>query len=345
MASKKAETRKVITMRDVAELAGVSQSTVSRVLNAGASGAVPISAETARRVQDIAQQLGYRPNLTARSLRGQRTMLIGMMIADISNPYYHLMLRKVQDIARSRQFDVILADTNHDPTNELHFIEGLMRRPVDGVILTPYHLAEQDLGRLIERTGAAVVVVSRRYRLPAVDHVYVDDERGAYEATRWLIEQRGHRRIAFIGVPGTRPGERRLSAFRRAMREAGLGVPAEYVKDGDFTSATGSRLMRELLQLRERPTAVFACNDLMALGCILTAQAMGLNVPGDVAVVGFDDIPQATWIHPKLTTVAQHPIEIGAQLAKAVFERIEGTVTGSGRDFIISPELVVRESA
>ncbi len=332
-------------MRDVARLAGVSQSTVSRVLSRSVSSGVTISEETIQRVQDAVQQLGYRPNLAARGLRGQKTQLIAMMIADITNPYYHLMLRKVQEIARQRHFDVLLADTGHDPENEQHFIEGLVQRPVDGVVLTPYHVKERDIARLIEQTGAAVAVVSRQYRHPLVDHVYVDDGRGAYEATRWLIEERHHQRIAFIGVPGTRPGERRLQAFRQAMSEAGLSVPEEYVKSGDFTSEAGERSLRELMALPERPTAVFACNDLMALGCIMAAQAMGLEVPKDVAIIGFDDIPQATWSRPKLTTVAQHPVEIGEQLARVLFERIDGIEKGPGRDIKIAPELVVRESA
>lgn len=332
-------------MRDVARLAGVSQSTVSRVLNPNSDSVVSISEETIKRVHEAAAQLGYRPNLAARGLRGQRTQLIAVMIADIANPYYHIMLRKVQEIARARDYDVILADTNHDPHNERLFVEGILRRPVDGVILMPYHLEENDVKRLVDRTGVPVVVVSRRYRYDGVDHVYADDGQGAYDATRWLITQRAHRRIAFIGVPNTSPGERRLSAFRQAMSESRLPVPDAYVKSGDFTSEAGERAMEELMSLLEPPTAVFACNDLMGLGCIMRAKAMGLSIPRDVAVVGFDDIPQASWISPKLTTVSQHPLEIGQRLAQALFERIDGIECGPERYFKIPCHLVVRESA
>jgi len=332
-------------MRDVARLAGVSQSTVSRVLNPNSASAVSISDETIRRVQNAVEQLGYRPNLAARGLRGQKTQLIAVMIADIANPYYHIILRKVQEIARARDFDVILADTIHDPRNERLFVEGILRRPVDGVILMPYHLEESDVVRLVERTGAPVVVVSRRYRYDSVDHVYADDGQGAYEATKWLITQRHHRRIAFIGVPGVSPSERRLKAFRQAMAEAGLQVPEEYVKAGDFTSEAGKRVMQELMRLPAPPTAVFACNDLMALGCVMSAQAMGLQIPADVAIVGFDDIPQASWVSPPLTTVSQHPLEIGQRLAQTLFERIDGVERGPGRDFKIPCQLIVRGSA
>lgn len=345
MAKSKSSTRTNVTVRDVAKLAGVSQSTVSRVLNPNSDSTVSISEETIRRVQEAAAQLGYRPNLAARGLRGQRTQLIAVMAADIANPYYHIMLRKIQEVARAREFDVIFADTNHDPHNEHLFIEGILRRPVDGVILMPYHLKESDVERLVDRTGVPVVVVSRRYRYDGVDHVYADDGQGAYDMTRWLIDQRSYRRIAFIGVPNTSPGERRLHAFWQAMSESGLPVPDEYVKSGDFTSEAGQRAMSELMELPEPPTAVFACNDLMALGCIIRARAMGLDVPRDVAVVGFDDIPQASWISPKLTTVSQHPLEIGQRLVQALFERIDGIECGPGRNFKVPCHLVIRESA
>lgn len=337
--------RTTITMRDVANLAGVSQSTVSRVLNQDTATVVPISAETAQRVFDAAKQLSYHPNLAARSLRGQKTMLIAMMIADIRNPYYQMMARAVQDVSRQHNYDVLIANSDHDRENEAHFVQGLMRRPADGVILTPYHVNEADITTLIERTGAAVVVLGQHINHPLVDTVYADDEKATCVTTRWLIRERKQRRIAYITVPDTLPGQRRLRGFQRAMKAAKLPMPQEYVVKSEFGLEDGRRAMRTLLKLPSPPTAVMACNDQIALGCLTAADEMGFEVPNDVAIVGFDDIPEATLVMPKLTTIAQYPQQMGQRLAEAVFERIGGQYTGPARRFEVPCKLMVRESA
>jgi DNA-binding LacI/PurR family transcriptional regulator len=337
--------QRAITMRDVAQLAGVSQSTVSRVLNQSADSAVPISEDTVQRVYDAVKQLGYYPNLTARSLRGQKTQLLAMMIADICNPFYQVMVRNVQDIARKHHYDVLIANTDHDKQNEQHFLEGIIRRPVDGVIIIPYHIDAGDIDALIQRTNVPVVTLGTNFGHPLVDQVFGDDEKATYEGTKWLIRERGHQRIAYIEVPGTHPSIRRLRGFKRAMREAGMHVPADYVRPGDFSVDAGERAMRELIRLPLPPTAVVACNDLMALGCITTAQQMGLNVPADIAVMGFDNIPETLRIRPTLTTLAQYPAEMGERLAESLFERIEERYAGPARTFEVPCRLIVRESA
>jgi DNA-binding LacI/PurR family transcriptional regulator len=336
--------RTSVTMRDVADLAGVSQSTVSRVLNPTSATAVSISEETKQSVFEAVKQLGYYPNLAAQSLRGQKTMLIAMLIADISNPYYHQMVRAVQDVARKRNYDVLIANSDHDPENEQHFIQGIVRRPPDGVILTPYHLTCDDIDAMVERTGVSVVSLGRHLCHGGVDCVYADDEKATYDATRWLIKQRQHKKIAYIAVPGAHPSVRRLRGFHRAMKAAGLIVPPEYVAPGDFMFESGEKAMRQLLRLPSPPTAVIACNDLMALGCLEAAEKAGFEVPGDVAVVGFDNIPETTRVMPKLTTIAQFPKEMGEMLATALFERIAGEASGPARLFEVPCKLMVRES-
>jgi LacI family transcriptional regulator len=339
-------TDKAITMRDVARAANVSQSTVSRVLNAGdISSAVPISAETIQRVNDAVQQLGYHPNLHARSLRGQKTQMIAMMLADIANPYYHVMVRRIQDIARKNGYDMLIANTDHDPELEQHFLEGIKRRPVDGIVLTPYHLTQNDIADVMKRTGVKVVMVGQHMTPPNVDTVFADDERATRQAVQWLIRERGHQRIAYVGVPGTHPDKRRRAGFMTAMSEAGLAVPDVYIETGDFEVESGAVAVTHLLKLEEPPTALFACNDLMALGCVTAAQQMGFNVPKDLAVVGFDDIPEASRVIPKLTTVAQYPAEMGERLANALFERIQADTDLPGRSYEVPLRLMVRESA
>src|SRR5258708_32831048 len=188
-----------VKMHDVAKLAGVSQSTVSRVLSKSSS-VVPISEKTVRRVQEAVDQLGYYPNLTARSLRAQQTNMIAIMIADISNAFYHYIVRTVQDIAHQHHYDVLIANTDHVYDNEKHFCEAMMRRPVDGAIMVVYHLQDEDLDLLIKRTGSAVVTLSNDITHPMVDRVYSEDGKAFYETTKWRIDEKHHERIGYIGV-------------------------------------------------------------------------------------------------------------------------------------------------
>lgn len=331
-------------MRDVARLAGVSQSTVSRVVSQ-ANTPIAISDETTRKVLDAVQKLGYRPNLAARSLRGLSTRMIAVMIADISNPMYHSIVRTTQAIARHRDYDVLICNTDHVYENELHFCEAIMRRPVDGAIMVPYQLTKADMQLLTERAGLPVAALSWPGFYDNVDTVYADDDKATYSMVKWLIEVKQHRRLAFIRVSHAfPPGERRLLAFARALTDAGLPLQPEYVHEGDFTLESGQRVMRALLELPEPPTAVVACNDLMAIGAIDAAHDLNFRVPEDVAIVGFDNIPETTIIRPRLTTIEQNPIQIGELLAQALFERIEGVVVDEGRNYEVACRFIERQS-
>lgn len=337
--------KRTVTMRDVAQKAGVSQSTVSRVLNDVENG-IPIGEETRKRVMEAVETLRYYPNLHAGSLRGQKTFMLAMMIADIANPFYHPMVRTVQDIARTHRYDVMIANTDHLHEGELHFIESVIRRPVDGVILVPYHLTEADIDRLMVRTGAAVVVLGQHIHHAQVDTVYGDDDQAVFEAVSWLINERGHKRIGFIGVTSSHSaGARRRTAFLDAMRHANLPIYPEMFEIGDWSTQSGDHAMQVFLSLANPPTAVFAVNDLMAIGAMEAAQKAGLRIPEDMAFVGFDDIPPASWVRPRLTTVAQHSTEIGRIMAEALFDRVLDGYTGSGRRFEVKCRLVKRDSA
>ncbi|MDX2163428.1 MAG: LacI family DNA-binding transcriptional regulator [bacterium] len=339
------KSQRPVTMRDVAKLAGVSQSTVSRILSQPASTSIPISDETYKRVYSAIEELGYQLNLAARSLRTQRTNMIAVMIADISNAFYHSITRTIQDIAAQRNYDVLIANTDHVYEYEKRFIQAMMRRPVDGVILVPYHLTFDEIDSFVERTGVAVAALARHLDHPLVDTVSADDGTATYEAVNWLIAQKGHRRIGFIGVSTAfMVGERRHQGYMRALAEAGLDAPPEYLERGDFTAESGARAMAALMALPEPPTAVFACNDIMAVGALNTALDLGLRVPQDVALVGFDNIPLAEQVRPRLTSVAQYPVDMGRELANLLFARIDGTTTQHQR-LDIPCRLIERESA
>jgi len=332
-------------MRDVARAANVSQSTVSRVLSHSPSK-VPISEDTRQKVLAAIKELGYHPNQYARSLRGQKNHMIGIMIADISNPFYHPMVRAVQDVAFQHRYDVMIANSDHTREKELLFCESIVRRPVDGIIMVPYHLNDEDLDNLIARTGVAIGAVGNHIQHPNVDVAYGDDTKASYDAIRWLIQQRGHRRIAMICANPEFPVTvRRRGAFQRAMEEAGLPVPVEYIAEGDWSVESGRRAIHSLLALPVPPTAVFAANDTMAIGALEAAEEMNRRVPQDVAIIGFDDIPDAQWVRPKLTTVAQYPGEMGRQLAQALFERIADGIDCPRKSFEVPCQFIERESA
>lgn len=341
---KPSKRQKAVTMRDVARKANVSQSTVSRILSATPSK-VPISEETRQKVNAIIAELGYHPNQYARSLRGRKVHMIGALIADISNPFYHSLVRAVQDVAFQNHYDVMIANSDHTREKEMLFCESIVRRPVDGVIIVPYHLTDDDLNNLIERTGVTIGAVGNHIKHPAVDVAYANDNRTTYEAIRWLIEQKGHRRIAMICADPKFPVIiRRYGAFRQAMADAQLSVPAEYIVDCDWSVENGRRAARQLLELPEPPTAIFAANDTMAIGALEMALEMGVKVPQDVSILGFDDIPEASWVRPRLTTIAQHPGQMGYLLANALFERLRGEYDGPGRRFEVSTQLIERET-
>ena len=339
--------KRKVTMRDVAKAANVSQSTVSRILSPSTSQSkVPISEETIEKVMTVVKELGYQPNQYARSLRGQKNHVIGMLIADISNPFYHPIVRAVQDVASRYHYSVMIANSDHLHEKESLFCEALLRRPVDGAVMIPYHLSDDDLQNLMARTGMAISAVGNHIQHPNVDVVYADDTKASYEAVKWLIEQRGHQRIAMICADHNFPViVRRYTAFRKAMGDAGLPIPDEYVVEGDWSPESGGRAIRSLLALPQPPTAVFAASDTIAIGALAAAEDMNYRVPEDIAIIGFDDIPAASWVRPHLSTVAQYPAEMGNLLAKALFERISGEYNGPSRRFEVPCRFFERGSA
>lgn len=341
------KTKRKITMRDVARAANVSQSTVSRILSPTSSKSdVPISEETKEKVLALVRELGYQPNQYARSLRGQKTHIIAILIGDIGNPFYHPLVRSVQDVASQYHYSVMVANSDHLREKEMLFCESLLRRPVDGAIIVPWHLTANDLRNLIDRTGMAVSILGNHVQLPDVDVVYANDARASYDAVRWLIEERGHQRIGMICANHEYSATiRRYGAFQQAMKDSGLTVTPEYVIEGDWSVESGRRAISKLLALPNPPSAVFAASDTMAIGALDAAEKMNYRVPEDIAIIGFDDIPAASWVRPQLTTVAQYSGEMGTLLANVLFDRIQNNYDGPGRSFEVPCRFFERASA
>lgn len=332
------------TMHDVARLAGVSQATVSRVLNDNET-TVQISEDTRQRVRAAVETLNYRPNVVARSLRTQRTQTVAVLIADLTNGFYHSIARAIQDVARRYDYEVLISNSDHLYENEKHFCEIVLGRAVDGVIMVPIRISAEELDYYVSKTHIPFVVLGQHIDHPNIDNVFLDDGKAIYEATHWLITECGHTNIGFVGVPDIYPpGPRRLAGFMQAMNESGLTPDERFILMSDFTLEGGNRTARALIEIGEMPTALVVVNDLMAIGVILTLQEAGYNIPNDVAVVGFDDIPEATIVRPKLTTIAQNPVTIGQTLAKALFERIEDPTIVLKREFETPYKLIPRES-
>lgn len=331
-------------MYDVARLAGVSQPTVSRVLNQNDTS-VPISDDTRQRVIEAVERLGYHPNVMARSLRTQRSQMIALLIADISNAFYHPLARAVQDIAHQHDYEVLISNSDHLYENEKHFCRVVSRRSVDGVIMVPIHLTTEDIDQFFADTNMPISILADHINHPHIDNVYVDDEYATYEGVRWMITDRGYRQIGYIGVgDDLPPGPRRYRGYTRALTEFGLSPDPRFLLNGDFTRESGVHVAHALIAGGELPRALFVINDLMAIGAILTLQEAGYRVPEDVAVMGFDNIPEATIVRPALTTIGQTPRNLGLKLAESLFSRLEDPSLAR-RAFQGSYELVVRDSA
>jgi DNA-binding LacI/PurR family transcriptional regulator len=283
--------------------------------------------------------------MTARSLRTQQTQMIAVMIGDISNAFYHPVVRAIQDVARVYDYDVLISNGDHQYENELRFLDTVLRRPVDGVIMAPHRLTTEDLDKFIKRSRVPIVALGAQVQHPDVDVVGGTSEPATYEAISWLIREKGHQRIGFIGVADDMPpGPPRLAGYQRAMQDAGLPIESGFVQKVEFTLAGGHEAMGVFLEQADPPTAIFACNSLMAIGAIKTAIGAGFRVPEDFSVMGFDDIPEAMIVDPALTVVARDLPLVGQQVAELLFERIEKGFNGEGRFFQSDWQLVERDS-
>jgi LacI family transcriptional regulator len=328
------------TIADVARAAGVSTATVSRVLN----GSTEVNAALAERVHKAVRELSYRPSRIARSLRTQRTAVWAVIISDIRNPFFTEMVRGVEDIAYANGYSLVLCNAEEDTAKEASYIQLALAEHMAGVIVAPASSSRTDLTPLLER-GVSVVTVDRKLSgNRVVDRVLVDNRGGAEAAVSHLAES-GCRRIACIsGPPDVSTAAERLAGYKLGLREHGLKGSAQLVCQGDFREEGGKGAMDTLLSLPDPPDAVFALNNLMTLGALTAIAERDLSVPGDIAVVGFDDPSWAALLRPPLTTVAQPNYDLGAETARMLLQRLGG-YTGTARELVLSPALRIRASS
>jgi LacI family transcriptional regulator, galactose operon repressor len=337
--------RKRPTQDDVARRAGVSQSVVSLVLNN--RPLVAITPETRQRVLAAIDELGYVPDGAARSLRTRKTRTIASLIPDIANPFYPAFERGIQDVADAHGYVLSAFNTDGVREKELRCIQSARQARIDGLIATPFQLTADDFAPLIDSGAPAVVFgeITDASAEPDFDCLYVDDYAAASRLVAYLVE-RAYRPIAMIASGGEiRRRKGRVLAYREAMARRQPAQAPIFAYGKDPTEEGGYTAMRDLLRRAERPRAVFADNDMMAVGAMVAIREAGLRVPDDIAIAGFDDVVVARWLNPPLTTVAQFPERLGRRAAELLFERLEGGVDGPGRRVEMPYEVMIRASA
>lgn len=325
------------TIYDVARTAGVSTATVSRALN----GTGQIAPATRASIAAAVEQLGYRPNTIARSLVTNSTRTIAFLLPDITNPFYAALASGIQRLALQREHTMLLCTTDGDPEQEEMYLNLLRSKQVDGALVDGLVLPSDRIAHFVA-DGFPIVCLDRDIDSTAVPLVQVDNRRGARLAVEHLLEL-GHTRIAHVTGAKTRIAEERLGGYRRALLDAGVEPDPALVAEGDFTERGGAAAARALLGSKAVFTAVFAANDLSAVGVLNALAAAGRRVPADVSVVGFDDLPLSGFTAPPLTTVHQPAEEIARRATELLLDLIAGRDVRREQVFF-EPRLTVRDS-
>jgi LacI family transcriptional regulator len=331
-------------MADIARRANVSVSTVSRVINQN----VVVERATQDRVRAAIEELGYRPNLLARSFRRRRTQTIGLLVPDNSNPFFAELARVIEDAGFEKEYNVILCNSDLSEMKQVDYVDVLLAKRVDGVILTSTGLispsAGADVVDRIRHAHVPCVVIDRDLGDYPVDQILVDNHEGGYLAGKHLLDL-GHRCIAcVVGPSDLTPSAGRIAGFRQALEESGIPVPYDLVVQGNGRHDGGVACAEELLRRSRSFTAIFAFNDVMAIGAIGMLQRAGLHVPRDVSVVGFDDISFASAMYPSVSTIAQPIAEMGRLGVEMLVNRMHQPDTPHERH-VIPTQLVARESS
>lgn len=330
-----------VSIKDIARAAGVSHSTVSRAL----SDSPLITEATKVRIQRLAQEMGYSPDAGARSLVMRRTCTVGVVVTTIADPFSAEVMEGIEDVAYAHGYAVLLAASQDDPEREVAAVEMLRSQRVAAVIVTSSRVGALHQERL-SAAGVPVILLnshSQQFSSHTLS-VRVDDVHGGRLATEHLLAL-GHRRIAHVlGLAGHSPSTDRLEGYRAALAAAGILPAPALIVAGDGRLGGGEAAFGLLMQAAPRPTAVFCYNDMTAIGLLRAARQAGLNVPRDLAVIGFDDIPFAAYTAPALTTIAQPKFEMGRRAMQMALSLMAGADAADARNIVLEGRLVVRES-
>jgi len=325
-------------MKDIAAKLGVSESTVSRAIN----NKPGVGEDTKQKILNLARRYNYQPNLLARNLARQESNMIGLILPDISSLFYSEVTRAIQDIATKHGYQVMVCNTDSDEKRESAYIEWLQGNKIAGIIFLGNGLANNKIINL-GLSGYPIVLANRLVEEVMLPSVIIDNNTGAFEATKHLLE-RGHKRIALINGPKDNlTAQNRFRGYREALKEYNLDYDPKLIINKDWSRECGYQGFLELLNLEEPPTAIFAANDLISVGVIEAIKMGGYLIPEEIAVVGFEDTIVTSIIEPPLTTVAQPMYELGSNSAKKLFSLIEDEDIEENIE-ILTSKLIVRKS-
>jgi LacI family transcriptional regulator len=297
-----------ITIYDVAREANVSMATVSRVVN----GNPNVKPTTRKKVSEAIDRLGYRPNAVARGLASKKTTTVGVIIPDISSTFYAELARGIEDIATMYKYNIILSNSDQNRDKELHLLNTMLGKQVDGIVFMGGNITEEHVEEF-KRSPVPIVLAASIDLNEVTPSVNINYEQATFDAVSMLIEK-GHKRIGYVTGPMEEPinKEKKMSGYRRALTEAGLSIDEDLITEGDYTYDSGLEAFEKISELSNKPTAIFAGTDEMALGVVHAAQDNGYVIPNDIEIIGFDNTKLATMVRPQLTTVVQPTYDIGA---------------------------------
>ncbi|HEX2954299.1 MAG TPA: LacI family DNA-binding transcriptional regulator [Bacillota bacterium] len=326
------------TIKDIAQKAGVTPSVVSRALN----NKYGVKESTRELILKIAKEMAYYPNTAARSLVTRKTGAIGIMMADISEPYYSQIIKGMEYVANQTGFTLLFSNSYESIEHNRVLQKMLYAERVDGLVIVGSNIQEKNFVYDLLQQDIPFVLIERNFSDPRVNCIYFDNIEGAYRATRHLIE-RGHRKIAHIaGNIYNQVTLDRIEGYKKALHEAGIGFTDEWITFGNYLSQGGYEAMKEIL--KQDYTAVFAGNDTMAYGAMLAISETGLTIPGDLAVIGLDDLEFSGLTNPPLSTIRQPRHEMGVKSLELLAEILQGTQE-NGVKICFAPELIIRKSA
>jgi LacI family transcriptional regulator len=333
-----------VTLKTIADSVGVSVTTVSRVLN-GQTKKYRISSETETLILNKSKEFGYLPDQLARSLRINKSNIIGLIIPDISNPFFASLARVIENEARKKNYSIILSDTQEDIQLEVESINLLLSRKVDGVIICPTGNTDNynHIEKLI-KTNLPIVIVDRHIPGLKCPFVISDNFQGAYEATKYLL-QKNHQNIACIqGPPNTSVNDNRVNGFKKALNEKQINFNDASIIGDSFGERNGYVSAKMLLSKIPRPSAIFACSNLISLGAIRAIFEEGLKIPADISMISFDDQPYSEFLATPMTVVVQQTREMGQIGFKLLFARLNHGSPQSSEGVILPTKLVKRKS-
>jgi LacI family transcriptional regulator len=331
--------RNKLTIRDIAKMAEVSHTTVSRVLNNDPR----VREETKTRILRIVKECDFQPDPRARSLAMQRSKLIGLIVPDIRNPFFAEMARGIEDKANQKGYNVIFCSTDEKPERMEDYVKLMMKAGVDGLIFATARHHEPVVEKLINERFP-VVLVGRKLRGEDFNYVVFDNFKGAYEITTHLINL-GYRKIAIIIGPSKfSTASDRLRGYQKALKDHDININQDYIVQGPFKRETGYKGTKRLLKMKDRPEAIFGGTDYIAMGAIDAVSEMGLIIPEDIALVGFDDTEFSSMHKISLTTVAQRKYRMGHLAIQILIENLESERRDYSHKIIVEPQIIIRES-